>query len=151
MENNNKQRQLIEKLERLTGKKVILEAINSKWPENFEDIYDEIIQSLKEAHKLKGYTTFGLRKYINSTFKIGDSLPESRLWTFQGVNTTISLGGVSTIGIKGLNKLEIKKTLKHLQGYTGTEIVLVGGNLSRRGPDAGEVIIKNGKVVRIWN
>lgn len=96
------------------------------------------------------YGEWGLR-VIPRGFEVeeGDQLPNSKRWV-DGEDTGEELNGVSTIGVK---RSSIDQALKVLRagGYSGEQIALVVGDRSEAGDDAGEKVIKDGKVVAVWS
>ena len=122
------------------------------WTGRIDQHFDELVLAIKDAHTSHGFGTFGLRSYSGAMFSAGAKLPDSFLWILDGEETGVSLGGVSTVGIKSLKKEDIKRSLHHLSEYTSaaTQVVLVGGKLSKKGQDLGESLIKDGIALRVW-
>lgn len=113
--------------------------------------YNELVKIIK-SHRLE-YKTFGLKALPNSIpTKVGDKLRNSTRWTYDGIDTGMDLGGASTIGIKSLDKKDINKSIRYIKEYisTDSQLILVGGILSKRGQDLGELIIKDGVALYIW-
>ena len=125
-------------------KSILNEAINN--PKS-ADIIDIIRSNYSK------YKNFGLRVLPKDVpVKLGDKLRDSNQWTWSGENSGISLGGVSTIGIFRAKEEDIEKYLKIIRQYSEKEsnLILVGGPLARKGQDKGELIIKDGVALEIW-
>ena len=125
-------------------KDILNEAINNP---NAMDIIDIIRSNYPK------YKNFGLRSLTKDVpVQIGDKLRNSNQWTGSGEDSGLSLGGVSTIGIFSAKEKDIEKYLKLIDGYSGEEsnLILVGGRLAKRGQDKGELIIKDGIALKVW-
>lgn len=99
------------------------------------------------------YKNFGLRSLPKEIpITIGGTMRDSNLWTWSGEDTGVSLGGASTIGIFSAKENDIKKYLKIMDEYgeQGSNVILVGGKLARRGQDDGELIIKDAVALKVW-
>lgn len=125
-------------------KDILNESFNKPTP---ADIID-IIRSNYPKYKNFGLRSLSKEIPINS----GDRLKNSNQWTWSGEDSGLSLGGVSTIGIFSAKEKDIEKYLKLIDGYGGEEsnLILVGGQLARRGQDTGELIIKDGIALKVW-
>jgi len=88
-------------------------------------------------------------------YSVGDTMDKSWVWV-DGNLTNETLGGTSSIGIDISEKLksnliEAMKVLKNNYYSKSNEIYLIGGDFGEWGADPGEFIIKNAKVLRIFD
>ena len=115
--------------------------------------HKEVQDIILNARKSTGFKNFGFRILTTEVpVKEGDKLKNSTQWTYSGEDTGISLGGVSTVGIRSLDKNDIDKSIRGIKDYNSnnSQLILVGGGLAKRGQDTGELIIKDGIVIKVW-
>ena len=100
----------------------------------------QTILDLIESHPLVA-SEWGLRIDEDTSYEVGDYLPDSREWTHRDGPTETTLDGICTVGIRA-DAASIERALRLLRtSYSGTQLVLVGGDRASYGTDEGELII----------
>jgi len=112
----------------------------------------EISLGIAEEMEENPDADYGIRMLPHDLDKveIGDSIPNSFNWV-DGENTMEDIGGVSTIGVSKIDKID--KSIKHFMknSYFGKKVALIRGERVSYGNDPGEVVIASPLVSKIWN
>ena len=117
----------------------------------------EIITAIENAD----HSYFALRMADAENLNVGDELRPSRVWDDGNVvvdedGDPVLLNGTCGMGIRtswdgSIDEIALNAAIRAIQIYYGDQLLLIGGDYMQGGEDAGEVIIRNAKVVAIIN